>query len=70
MLAYSSVAHAGFMMFALFALNSTAWEGLILYAAGYSIATIGLFAVDHASNVNLYVCPCVKFKPVWLRFTS
>ena len=45
MLAYSSISHAGFMMFALFALNSTAWEGLILYAAGYSIATIGLFAV-------------------------
>ena len=45
MLAYSSIAHAGFMMFALFALNSTAWEGLILYAAGYSIATIGLFAI-------------------------
>ena len=41
----SSISHAGFMMFALFALNSTAWEGLILYAAGYSIATIGLFAV-------------------------
>ncbi|MEO6681556.1 MAG: NADH-quinone oxidoreductase subunit N [Ginsengibacter sp.] len=45
MLAYSSISHAGFMMFALFALNSTAWEGLILYAAGYSIATIGLFAI-------------------------
>ena len=45
MLAYSSIAHAGFLMFAVFSLNSTAWEGLILYAAGYSIATIGLFAV-------------------------
>lgn len=45
MLAYSSISHAGFLMFAVFALNSTAWEGLVLYAAGYSIATIGLFAV-------------------------
>lgn len=45
MLAYSSISHAGFMMFALFALNNTAKEGLLLYAAAYSIATIGIFAV-------------------------
>jgi NADH-quinone oxidoreductase subunit N len=45
MLAYSSIAQAGFMMFALFALNDTAKEGLILYAAAYSLATIGIFAV-------------------------
>ena len=45
MLAYSSVAHAGFMMFALFSLNTFAREGLILYAAAYSLATIGSFAV-------------------------
>ncbi|MEO8720204.1 MAG: NADH-quinone oxidoreductase subunit N [Ginsengibacter sp.] len=45
MLAYSSISHAGFMMFALFALNDTAKEGLLLYAAAYSIATIGIFAV-------------------------
>ncbi|MEP6927020.1 MAG: NADH-quinone oxidoreductase subunit N [Ginsengibacter sp.] len=45
MLAYSSIAQAGFMMFALFALNSTAKEGLLLYAAAYSIASIGLFAI-------------------------
>ena len=45
MLAYSSIAHAGFMMFALFALNDTAKEGLILYALSYSVATIGMFAV-------------------------
>jgi NADH-quinone oxidoreductase subunit N len=44
MLAYSSISHAGFMMFALFALNDTAREGLLLYAAAYSLATIGLFA--------------------------
>ncbi len=45
MLAYSSIAQAGFMMFALFALNDTAKEGLLLYAAAYSVASIGLFAV-------------------------
>lgn len=45
MLAYSSIAQAGFMMLAIFALNSTGTEGLLLYAAGYSLATIGLFAV-------------------------
>jgi len=45
MLAYSSIAQAGFMMFALFALSDTAKEGLLLYAAAYSLASIGLFAV-------------------------
>ncbi|MFT3680322.1 MAG: NADH-quinone oxidoreductase subunit N [Ferruginibacter sp.] len=45
MLAYSSIAQAGFMMLAIFALNQTAKEGIILYAAAYSIATIGIFAI-------------------------
>lgn len=45
MLAYSSIAQAGFMLFAIFALNQDAIEGLILYAAAYSLATIGIFAV-------------------------
>jgi NADH-quinone oxidoreductase subunit N len=45
MLAYSSIAQAGFMMFALFALNDTAKEGLILYALAYSVATMGIFAI-------------------------
>jgi NADH-quinone oxidoreductase subunit N len=45
MLAYSSIAQAGFMMLAVFALNDRAKEGLVLYAAAYSIATIGIFAV-------------------------
>lgn len=45
MLAYSSIAQAGFMMLALFALNNTAKEGLLLYAAAYSLASIGLFAI-------------------------
>lgn len=45
MLAYSSIAQAGFMLFAVFALNATAKEGLILYTAAYSLATIGIFAI-------------------------
>ncbi len=45
MLAYSSIAQAGFMLLALFALNDKASEGIVLYAAAYSLATIGLFAV-------------------------
>lgn len=45
MLAYSSIAQAGFMMLAVFALNTTAKQGLLLYGAAYSVATIGLFAI-------------------------
>jgi NADH-quinone oxidoreductase subunit N len=45
MLAYSSIAQAGFMMLAVFALNVRAKEALLLYAAAYCFATIGLFAV-------------------------
>jgi len=45
MLAYSSIAQAGFMMLALFAMNTDAREGLLLYAAAYCLATIGIFAV-------------------------
>jgi NADH-quinone oxidoreductase subunit N len=45
MLAYSSIAQAGFMMFALVSLNIQAREGLLLYAAAYCLATIGVFAI-------------------------
>jgi NADH-quinone oxidoreductase subunit N len=45
MLAYSSIAQAGFMMLAVYTLNADARDGLLLYAASYSIATIGIFAV-------------------------
>src|SRR6185503_15648070 len=36
---------AGFMMLALYAMNTEAKEGLMLYVAAYSLATIGIFAV-------------------------
>jgi len=45
MLAYSSIAQAGFMLFSLFSLNDLGKEGLLLYAFAYSLATIGIFAV-------------------------
>ncbi len=45
MLAYSSIAQAGFMMMAVYAMNTDAKEGLLLYAVAYSFATIGIFAV-------------------------
>lgn len=45
MLAYSSIAQAGFMLFAVFSISGTAKEGLVLYAAAYSLATIGIFAL-------------------------
>lgn len=45
MLAYSSISQAGFMVLAVYALNEDAREGLILYAAAYSIATIGIFGL-------------------------
>ena len=45
MLSYSSIAQAGFMMLAVFTLNTYAKQGIILYFAAYSIATIIIFAV-------------------------
>jgi len=45
MLAYSSIAQAGFMLFAVLAVNATAWQGIIIYAVAYSVATIGAFSV-------------------------
>lgn len=45
MLAYSSIAQAGFMLLSLYSMNTDGKEGLLLYAAAYSLATIGIFAV-------------------------
>ncbi len=45
MLAYSSIAQAGFMFFALFSLNDYANKGLLIYSAAYCLATIGIFSV-------------------------
>jgi NADH-quinone oxidoreductase subunit N len=45
MLAYSSIAQAGFMLFAVVSVSAMAWQGLIIYSVAYTIATLGIFAV-------------------------
>ncbi|MDE3237111.1 MAG: NADH-quinone oxidoreductase subunit N [Bacteroidota bacterium] len=45
MMAYSSIAQAGFMLFAVYVNNDMSKEGILLYTAAYSIATIGIFAI-------------------------
>lgn len=45
MMAYSSIAQAGFMLFALFGNNTLAHEGILLYIVSYGLATIGIFSV-------------------------
>jgi len=46
MLAYSSIAQAGFLLFAVLAANSSkASEGILIYAMAYTVATIGMFSV-------------------------
>lgn len=45
MLAYSSIAQAGFMLMAVYAINTDAKEGILLYSAAYTLATIGIFAL-------------------------
>lgn len=45
MLAFSSVSHAGYMMFAIVALGNDSINAVILYATAYSVASIIAFAV-------------------------
>lgn len=45
MLAYSSIAQAGFMLFALYSKNEIAKEGILLYTVAYSLATVGIFSI-------------------------
>lgn len=45
MLAYSSVSHAGYMLMAILALNSTAPASLLFYTAAYSISSLTSFGV-------------------------
>jgi NADH-quinone oxidoreductase subunit N len=45
MLAYSSIAQAGFMLFAVYSFGLFSNQGLLLYAASYILATMGIFAV-------------------------
>jgi NADH-quinone oxidoreductase subunit N len=45
MLAYSSIAHAGYMLLALLALNGFSSSSVLFYALAYSIGSIGTFCV-------------------------
>jgi NADH-quinone oxidoreductase subunit N len=45
MLAYSSIAHAGFLMVGLLALDRTGVAGVLFYLAAYGFTTIGAFAI-------------------------
>lgn len=71
MLAYSSISQAGFLLFAVYAMNSAAREGLLIYSAAYCLATIGIFAV--LSKMNDYSFEgfngLAKHQPV-LAFTT
>ncbi len=44
MMAYSSIAQAGFMLFAIYSFNTTSWKGLLLYSVVYTLASMGVFA--------------------------
>lgn len=45
LLAYSSVAHAGYMLLGLLSGNNLSNSGILMYAAAYSIASIGTFCI-------------------------
>ncbi|EOR93132.1 NADH-ubiquinone oxidoreductase chain N [Arcticibacter svalbardensis MN12-7] len=45
MLAYSSISHVGYMLFAIIALNGSSDNAVFVYAAAYSVATIIAFGV-------------------------
>lgn len=45
MLAYSSIAQAGFMLFAVLSVNELGLKSLIIYAVAYTLATVGMFTV-------------------------
>ncbi|MEO5571909.1 MAG: NADH-quinone oxidoreductase subunit N [Bacteroidia bacterium] len=47
MLAYSSIAHAGYILMAVASLNQTSSGAILLYATAYSLASIGIFTVLH-----------------------
>ncbi len=45
MLAYSSIAQAGFMLFGVLSVNELGRQSLIVYAVAYTLATVGMFTV-------------------------
>lgn len=47
LLAYSSIAHAGFILVALISFDQTAVAGVLFYIVAYGISTIAAFAIVH-----------------------
>jgi NADH-quinone oxidoreductase subunit N len=45
MLAYSSVAHAGYLLMGIVANNATGWEGILFYTTSYMLMQIGSFII-------------------------
>jgi NADH-quinone oxidoreductase subunit N len=50
MLAYSSIAHAGFLLSGIIALNKSGLDATIFYLFAYGIATVGAFAIVSLIN--------------------
>ncbi len=58
MLAYSSVAHAGYMLMAIIACNAAGSKALLLYSYAYAVASLGAFALlnimgDQLKNLDV-----------------
>jgi NADH-quinone oxidoreductase subunit N len=52
MMAYSSIAHAGYMLMAIVAINKISANAIFMYTAAYSIASIGMFALMQAMTAS------------------
>jgi len=62
MLAYSSISHAGYLLFALIAMGASSANGILIYITAYSLATVTAFAAlivvkkatgsDHIESFN------------------
>ena len=65
MLAYSSIAHAGYLLVAIAAANETASAGMLFYLLVYTLMNMGAFAivmsVSHHSEKRLYIDNYVGF---------
>ena len=65
MLAYSSIAHAGYLLVAIAAANETASAGMLFYLLVYTLMNMGAFAivmsVSHHSETRLYIDNYVGF---------
>jgi len=53
MLAYSSISHAGYMLLAILAMNSSSSGSLLFYTVSYSISSLASFAILLLVNRNI-----------------